>query len=741
MSDLALLESRPVRADTLTLSPPLLRGDRVVHLVRDRSNGRFYQVGPKEQFIIERLDGSHTLNQIGEAYREQFGKHLDGASWSVILGAMWKRSFLAQPGRTAPPLQATPPAKRLEMSRYRLSGTLSWGDPGPFLERLYPQLTWMFSPFVAVPALLACAALVVMVGAQAPELLKQSHALAAHPELAMLAGFLIWVGTALHELAHGLWCQHYGGRATAIGLRWRVPTLAFYCESDDVLFFRSRRQRIATAAVGSVVSLLYLIPFLVLWLFLPAGDVTHDSISGLLLYGTVQALINYIPAMRLDGYLMLQSALNVIELGPQTWTFVCRVVTRSQLVATYPKRARRIYTGYAALVALLLTAAVLVVALIAFTQLSGPARVVLLAALPTVGLLAAAPRLFSKGTTAPAAGAAGAALPGQPTKGGTRMPGNQHVEPRPEAAADPSWSTGEPVLVVEDLRKRYGDVEAVAGTSFSVHRGEFFGVLGPNGAGKTTLIEILSGQRTPDAGSATIFGVPPWPRSPSINNRIGIQTQASSFFPELTALEHLETVAGLYGLPRSAADQALAMVGLAESAEVRVRALSGGQRQRLAIASALVHGPDLLFLDEPTAALDPEARRGLWALLRELKSQGCSIVYTTHHLDEAEALCDRVAIVQKGSIVALDAPRCLVAAHGGAERVIVPADLLPLEQLRSLPGVEEACPEGEAVVLSTAATAKVLAALGPLVDLSLVETRRPSLEDVYLNLTGKEYVQ
>ena len=217
-----------------------------------------------------------------------------------------------------------------------------------------------------------------------------------------------------------------------------------------------------------------------------------------------------------------------------------------------------------------------------------------------------------------------------------------------------------PAVVAEDVRKAYGGVRAVDGISFSVAPGEFFGIVGPNGAGKTTLIEILEGLRRADAGHVEVLGLAPWPRNRALLPQVGVQTQSSAFFVRLTAVEHLRTIAALYGVARRRADDVLELVGLAGSAGVRVDKLSGGQRQRLAIAGALTHDPRLLFLDEPTAAVDPRARRSLWQLLRELKAAGKTIIYTTHHMDEAEALCDRVAIVDEGRVVALDTPHALV---------------------------------------------------------------------------------
>ncbi|MFD7236538.1 ABC transporter ATP-binding protein [Streptomyces syringium] len=296
----------------------------------------------------------------------------------------------------------------------------------------------------------------------------------------------------------------------------------------------------------------------------------------------------------------------------------------------------------------------------------------------------------------------------------------------------------EPAIVLEDVRKRYGDVQAVAGISLTVGRGEFFGVLGPNGAGKTTLTEIVEGLREADSGSVSVLGLPPWPRNMALLPRLGVQTQSSAFFTRLTAREHLSTVAALYGVGREGVERTLSLVGLLGQADIRVEVLSGGQRQRLAIASALVHGPELIFLDEPTAALDPQARRDLWKVLRALKGEGRTIVYTTHHLDEAEALCDRVAIVVAGSVVALDSPGRLVGAAKAPTRLLVPADRLTVERAERIEGVDRVGVEGDSVVLETRAAGPVLAAVGEVAGLDGVRTRTATLEDVYLELTGSE---
>ena len=216
----------------------------------------------------------------------------------------------------------------------------------------------------------------------------------------------------------------------------------------------------------------------------------------------------------------------------------------------------------------------------------------------------------------------------------------------------------------EDLVMSYGDLRAVDGVSFEVAEGEFFGILGPNGAGKTTTLEMVEGLRRPDAGRALLLGEPSWPRNTGVLQRVGVQLQTSAFFERLTAREQLRTFAAMYGVPADRADAWLDRVGLTEKAGTRCEDLSGGQAQRLAIACALVHEPDVAFLDEPTAGLDPQARRNLWDLLSGLNDSGRTVVLTTHHMDEAEALCDRVAVMDRGRILEIGSPSELVAAHG-----------------------------------------------------------------------------
>ncbi|MFA6298420.1 MAG: ABC transporter ATP-binding protein [Nocardioides sp.] len=292
---------------------------------------------------------------------------------------------------------------------------------------------------------------------------------------------------------------------------------------------------------------------------------------------------------------------------------------------------------------------------------------------------------------------------------------------------------------VVDLTKTYGHLAAVDGVSLQVAEGEFFGILGPNGAGKTTLLEIVEGLRRPDSGTASVFGLPVWPRNPALLPRMGVQLQASSFFERLTAREQIHTFASLYSVSMTAADEWLERVGMVDKADTRVEDLSGGQAQRLSIACALVHDPDVVFLDEPTAALDPQARRNLWDLLSGLNDSGRTVVLTTHYMDEAEALCDRVAIMDTGRILKVDSPAALVRGLDAPARITVAPGAVALEEARAIADVDEARESADGVVLVTREPARVVAYLAERDQLDGVRVHTGTLEDVFLDLTGREY--
>ena len=278
---------------------------------------------------------------------------------------------------------------------------------------------------------------------------------------------------------------------------------------------------------------------------------------------------------------------------------------------------------------------------------------------------------------------------------------------------------GEIAIEVDDLRKSYDGVEAVRGLSFDVKRGEVFGLLGPNGAGKTTTVEILEGYRERSAGEVRVLGHDPQVRRRELQQRVGIVLQSCGFYPRLTVLEAVEHMAKAYPRPRDARET-IDLVGLAEKADARSNKLSGGQRRRLDLALALVGDPELVFLDEPTTGFDPAARRAAWGVIDTLKDLGKTVLLTTHYLDEAQALADRVAIVKDGAMVAEGPPSDLgpssagyrVSYIAGGRRVEHQTDD-PTDLLHRLTG--DAIARGE--------------------PLEGLEVARPTLEDVYLELT------
>jgi ABC-2 type transport system ATP-binding protein len=277
-------------------------------------------------------------------------------------------------------------------------------------------------------------------------------------------------------------------------------------------------------------------------------------------------------------------------------------------------------------------------------------------------------------------------------------------------------------IQVTDLRKSYGEHEAVRGISFDIREGEVFSLLGPNGAGKTTTVEILEGYRKRDSGDVEVLGFDPARAQIAYRERIGVVLQQSQLFPNLTVAETHRMFAGYYEHPRDV-DEVIHLVGLAQKHDARVKTLSGGQRRRLDLGVALVGNPDLVFLDEPTTGFDPAARRAAWEMIRSLRSLGKTILLTTHYLDEAEQLADRVAVLREGRIIREGTPAELTGGSRETEiryrrngREVVVRTTEPTKLLHDL-------------------TAEAIAAGRELEGLTV---RRPTLEDVYLSLTGDE---
>jgi ABC-2 type transport system ATP-binding protein len=277
-------------------------------------------------------------------------------------------------------------------------------------------------------------------------------------------------------------------------------------------------------------------------------------------------------------------------------------------------------------------------------------------------------------------------------------------------------------ITVSNLRKSYGEVEAVRGVSFEIAEGEVFGLLGPNGAGKTTTVEVLEGYRKRDGGEVSVLGVDPQRAGSDWRERIGIVLQSSAMYPNLTVEEHVRVFAGYYSQPRDP-DEVIGLVGLEGKRSARVKTLSGGQQRRLDLALGLIGDPELIFLDEPTTGFDPVARRAAWDMIRSLRQLGKTVLLTTHYLDEAEQLSDRVAVLREGQIVAIGRPSELTGARVATEvryrldgKDVVVETHEPTKLLHELTG--QALAEGK--------------------ELEALEVRRPTLEEIYLTLTGDE---
>jgi len=304
-------------------------------------------------------------------------------------------------------------------------------------------------------------------------------------------------------------------------------------------------------------------------------------------------------------------------------------------------------------------------------------------------------------------------------------------------------AAGDAVVLVDGVVKRYGETVAVNGVSFDVRRGEIIGLLGPNGAGKTTIVEIIEGLRDPDGGRVEVFGLEVRSHREAIKQRIGVQLQTPSLFPRLTVVELLQLFASFYH--RSAPiDALIEEFGLAESRAKLVKRLSGGQQQRLSVALALINEPEIVFLDEPTNGLDPQARLNLWNVVRSLQGRGATVVLTTHYLEEAERLCDRVAIVDRGRMVALASPRELIRQAFDESAVQFRAEGASTEALAHLPAVSNAHGDGAEWMLYSA---DVPATMGGLLhytqqsglQLENLSVRGASLEDVFLKFTGRRF--
>ena len=301
------------------------------------------------------------------------------------------------------------------------------------------------------------------------------------------------------------------------------------------------------------------------------------------------------------------------------------------------------------------------------------------------------------------------------------------------------------IVECEHLTKSYGDLIAVNDVSFSVEEREIFGLVGPNGAGKTTLIEMIEGLRTPNSGLIKALGIDPTKQGDELKEKIGVLLQTTSIQPDIKVKEALKLFASFYQHAPSNTEELLRIISLEDKADSRFKKLSGGLKQRVAIALALVNDPEILFLDELTTGLDPQARRNMWDLVETIRTQGKTIFLTTHYMEEAEKLCDRVGIIDYGKIIALDTPRNLVSSLGAESKVTFniedkDIDTSKFEVVEAVSRVEKV---EDGFILYTKDANVALQELVRLADaqkfrISNLRTESPNLDDVFLNLTGRE---
>jgi ABC-2 type transport system ATP-binding protein len=301
-------------------------------------------------------------------------------------------------------------------------------------------------------------------------------------------------------------------------------------------------------------------------------------------------------------------------------------------------------------------------------------------------------------------------------------------------------TTTDTVIAVDDLRVRYGATVAVDGVSLSIRRGEIFGILGPNGAGKTTTVECIGGLRTPDSGSISVLGLDPRRDRDAVRERLGIQLQSSELPDKLRVGEALELFAAFYPDPADPA-QLMEMLGLTEKRTTRFANLSGGQRQRLSIALALIGQPQVAILDELTTGLDPQARRETWKLIESVRDSGVTVVLVTHFMEEAERLCDRVALLHRGRVVVVDSPAALASGTGAGQRVSFAADGLDEQPLQALEGVSDIVHHGERITIS--GTGDLLATVvAELVRQRVIpretQVHQSTLDDAFVALTADD---
>ncbi|MFJ6633579.1 peptidase M50 [Streptomyces sp. NPDC091376] len=351
---------RPELGAGVRISEPLLHGPDVVHLIKNTDSGQAYKVGTKEHFLISRMDGTRSIQEIGAEYAAHFGRRLADANWRPILASLGARGLLkGAPAPSVPSQPPPPPARGLLRGTIRLVA-----DADATTAALHRVVRPLLSPWALAPLLALTAVMEVLLLLRLPELMAATSELFTEPALLTAVATLLWLSTALHELAHGVVARHHGGQVAEIGLRWRLPVVMMYCTVDDFLHLPGRRARIATAAAGAVMNLLFLLPFFTVWSLAPLDAATDGALAALLLLGSVQAFTMLLPLPPLDGYKMASQLLGATGLAASTATFLRLVVRRDPAAAGYPSHARRAYATYALLAVVTLGALAAALALL-----------------------------------------------------------------------------------------------------------------------------------------------------------------------------------------------------------------------------------------------------------------------------------------------------------------------------------------------------------------------------------------
>ncbi|MER6181891.1 M50 family metallopeptidase [Streptomyces sp. NPDC001652] len=354
---------RPQLRPEVRVSDELLLGNGTVHLIKNTENGQSFKVGTREHFLISRMDGSRSLDEIGAEYAGHYGRRLSDANWQQLLRMLGTRGLLAGAPAAAPAREAAPQAPQSgtppKAQRTLLRGTLPLvADADATASRLHHAAGFLLSRWWMVPLLTLVLAMETTLAVRAGELALATRETFTNPVLLTATGALLWLSTALHELAHGVVAKHYQGRVSEIGLRWRLPSVIMYCTVDNYLYLPTRWARVATALAGAVMNLLFLLPFCALWLLAPVDNATQDALAGLLFLGSIQALAMLIPLPPLDGYKIAGQMLGATELAASSGAYLRLAMRRDPLATGYPRRARVAYTAYPLLCLLVLGALV-----------------------------------------------------------------------------------------------------------------------------------------------------------------------------------------------------------------------------------------------------------------------------------------------------------------------------------------------------------------------------------------------